>query len=296
MKDLKVYPKHPNLLSAGTLSGNKVTNSRGEDLGKIEDFVVDAGAGRVTYAILSFGGFLGVGDKLFAVPWNTMDLSTEKHAFILDVDKDRLKNAPSFDRSRWTDINNSDWGRDVYSYYGQEPYWAGQGSASGTSPGYMRRDVEGTRGVPVRNVSTASTAAPSGSAGPEVYSSSKPSYAGTPMNLVRASELKDNKVKNRSNEDLGKIEELMIHLDSGKIAYAVLSFGGILGIGNKLFAIPWNALSFNRDRKEFTLDVSKDRLENAPGFDKDNWPDMASPEWAENVHKFYGQTYTGWQR
>lgn len=60
----------------------------------------------MTYAILSFGGFLGVGDKLFAVPWNTMDLNTDKHAFILDVDKDRLKNAPSFGRNRWADINS----------------------------------------------------------------------------------------------------------------------------------------------------------------------------------------------
>ena len=68
------------------------------------------------------------------------------------------------------------------------------------------------------------------------------------------------KVKNRANEDLGKIDDFMIHLDSGKIAYAVLSFGGILGIGNKLFAVPWPALSLDRDRRELILDVDKERL------------------------------------
>lgn len=169
-------------------------------------------------------------------------------------------------------------------------------SGIGTSPGYVRRDIEGTRGVSARSVSTSSAAAPYRSAGPEVYPSTQVSQAAAPMNLMRASDLKDTKVKNRSNEDLGKIEELMIHLDSGKIAYAVLSFGGVLGIGNKLFAVPWNALSLDRDRREFILDVPKERLENAPGFDKDNWPDMANPDWGENVHKFYGQPYTGWQR
>ena len=114
------------------------------------------------------------------------------------------------------------------------------------------------------------------------------------MNLIKASNLKDTKVKNKANEDLGKIDDFVMHLDSGKIAYAVLSFGGVLGIGNKLFAVPWNVLSMKMDSREFILDVPKERLKNAPGFDKDNWPDMANPEWGENIHKFYGKTYPGW--
>jgi hypothetical protein len=114
--------------------------------------------------------------------------------------------------------------------------------------------------------------------------------------LVKASDIKDTEVKNRADEDLGKIDDFMVHLDSGKIAYAVLSFGGILGIGNKLFAVPWTALSLDSDRRKFILDVAKEKLENAPGFDKDNWPDMADTTWGENIHKFYGQKYTDWHR
>lgn len=293
---MNVYPKHPNLLSTKTLSGNKVINNSNEDLGKIEDFVIDTAAGRVAYAVLSFGGFLGVGDKLFAVPWNSMELNTDRHAFTLNVDKDRLKNAPSFERNRWTDIDNQDWRRNVYDYYGQEQYWATQSNVSGTSPSYVRSDIEGTRGASARNISTASAVAPSRTAGPEVYSSAPSAYTAPAMNLMRASDLRGTKVKNRANEDLGKIEEIMIHLESGRIGYAVLSFGGILGIGDKLFAVPWNALSYDKGRREFILDVPKKRLEEAPGFDKDNWPDMADSAWGENIHKFYGQTYTGWQR
>src|SRR5689334_21592500 len=83
------------------------------------------------------------------------------------------------------------------------------------------------------------------------------------------------RVRNSAGQDLGKIEELMIDIQSGCIAYAVLSFGGFLGMGNKLFAVPWRALQVNSADKEFLLDVDRQTLEHAPGFDKDNWPDMA---------------------
>jgi len=77
---------------------------------------------------------------------------------------------------------------------------------------------------------------------------------------------------------------------SGRIAYAVLSFGGFLGMGAKLFAIPWPALALDAGEKRFILGVSKDRLENAPGFDKDHWPSMADPTWAKEVHAYYNVT------
>jgi len=291
MNELKVYPKHPNLLSVSTLSKNKVINSREEDLGKIEDFVIDTAAGGVAYAILSFGGFMGVGDKLFAIPWNAMDLNTDRHAFVFDVDKDRLKNAPSFERGSWPDITSWDWGRNVYGYYGLQPYWSTQSTVGGERPLY---EGSAGMGVSATSVSTASAAAASRTGSPEVYSAApSPSAAAAPMHMEKASDLKGNKVRNREGEHLGKIEEIMIELDSGRIGYAVLSFGGILGIGDKLFAVPWRALSIDRERRESILDVPKKRLEEAPGFDKDNWPDMADPKWGEMVHGFYGQTYAG---
>src|SRR3990172_4561231 len=87
-----------------------------------------------------------------------------------------------------------------------------------------------------------------------------------------------NKVINTSGEQLGTIKELMIDLEDGQIAYAVLSFGGFLGLGDKLFAIPLEALTFgSRSSEDQTviLDVDREVLKNAPGFDKDHWPDNA---------------------
>jgi len=108
--------------------------------------------------------------------------------------------------------------------------------------------------------------------------------------VLSATKLMGNKVVNTAGEQLGTVKELMIDLDDGLIAYAVLSFGGFLGLGDKLFAIPWEALTFNSDDQTFILDVDKEVLEDAPGFDKDNWPDNAKYEagWLLGVYEYYG--------
>jgi len=108
-------------LTATKLIGDPVVNPKGEDLGKIEDFVIDPKSGRIDYAVLSFGGFLGMGDKLFAVPLEAMNLSREEKRFILDVDKERLKHAPGFDKDNWPDTSDRAFGTKVYAYYGYEP-------------------------------------------------------------------------------------------------------------------------------------------------------------------------------
>lgn len=106
--------------------------------------------------------------------------------------------------------------------------------------------------------------------------------------VMGATTLAGDSVRNSADENLGKIKELMVDVSSGRIAYAVLSFGGALGIGNKLFAVPWSVLTLDEDEKEFILDVPKERLEAAPGFDKDNWPDMADETWANQINEYYG--------
>jgi sporulation protein YlmC with PRC-barrel domain len=106
--------------------------------------------------------------------------------------------------------------------------------------------------------------------------------------LMGADTLIGEDVYNRQEEDLGDIKEIMLDIRSGQVAYAVLSFGGWMGMGDKLFAVPWQALELDTVNKRFLIDVSKDHLKNAPGFDKDNWPDMASTEFSTQLHNFYG--------
>lgn len=106
--------------------------------------------------------------------------------------------------------------------------------------------------------------------------------------LMGADTLIGNDVYNHNEEDLGDIKEIMLDVRNGRVSYAVLSFGGFLGMGEKLFAVPWNALTLDTINKRFVLNVEKERLENAPGFDKDSWPNMADESWATEIHSFYG--------
>ncbi len=106
--------------------------------------------------------------------------------------------------------------------------------------------------------------------------------------LMGAGTLVGNDVYNKDSEDVGDIKEIMLDMRSGKVSYAVLSFGGFLGMGEKLFAVPWEALSLDTTNKRFVLDVDKERLQGAPGFDKDHWPDMADANWQRGIHAYYG--------
>lgn len=108
----------PEMMSAKTLVGNDVYNTEGEALGGIEDIMLDMRSGRVSYAVLSFGGFLGMGQKLFAVPWEALELDTSEKRFVLNVEKERLKDAPGFDKNHWPDMADQSWAREIHSYYG----------------------------------------------------------------------------------------------------------------------------------------------------------------------------------
>lgn len=123
----------------------------------------------------------------------------------------------------------------------------------------------------------------------DTYGMYKHDYASGPgPQLMGANTLDGNDVYNRQDEDLGDIKEIMLDVDSGRVAYAVLSFGGFLGMGEKLFAVPWSALKLDSENKRFILDVNKDQLKSAPGFDADHWPNMADPIWANDIHNYYG--------
>jgi len=127
----------------------------------------------------------------------------------------------------------------------------------------------------------------------DTYGMYKNSESGPGPSLMGADTLIGNDVYNTSDESLGNIKEFMIDMTSGKIGYAVLSYGGFLGMGDRLFAVPWQALTLDSENKRFTLNVSKDKLKNAPGFDKDHWPTMADTSWAAGVNTFYGVKNTG---
>jgi sporulation protein YlmC with PRC-barrel domain len=131
----------PYVMAASTLDGDKVMSSDGEDVGKIKEIMLDVYTGRIAYAVMSSGGFLGIGDKLLAIPWNALTLDTDRKCFLLSVSSETVKNAPGFDKDHWPTMADAAWANELHNYYGSSPYWDSNmervettGVASGTVP------------------------------------------------------------------------------------------------------------------------------------------------------------------
>jgi sporulation protein YlmC with PRC-barrel domain len=128
MADSKIKKTDPDkryrrVLAASTLTGDKVRNSAGDDLGSVDDIMIDIPEGRIAYVVLSFGGVLGIGNKLFAVPWDILRVDEDEKCFILNVDKHVLETAPGFDKDNWPDMANTEFASRVYGHFGTKPYW-----------------------------------------------------------------------------------------------------------------------------------------------------------------------------
>jgi sporulation protein YlmC with PRC-barrel domain len=93
-------------LTAKSITGDSVVNHQGEDLGIINDLMIDVQTGRIEYAVIEFGGILGLGGKLFAIPYDELRLNPEAHCFVLDRDKEELERLPGFDKNHWPDTND----------------------------------------------------------------------------------------------------------------------------------------------------------------------------------------------
>ena len=116
-------PAPPQAMAASTMIGDHVVNREGKEVGTIHELMIDLDSGRVTYAVLKFGGFLGMGEKLFAVPWPSLSVDLDRERFVLDVDVDKLKSAPGFDKSDWPNMGDRYWGTEIHKFYGRKPYW-----------------------------------------------------------------------------------------------------------------------------------------------------------------------------
>lgn len=239
-------PQHAfRIQKASDLIGKPVVNPQGERLGEVQDLAIDPDhETRVAYAVLSFGGFLGMGEKWFAIPMSALTLPDDAKHFVLAVEKDRLKTAASFDKERWPKMGDLAWATDVHKFYGQRPYW-------------VTRETESS---------------------PE-----------TPLRIQKASDLMGRSVQNDRGEKLGDIKDLAIDPDNGRVVYAVLSFGGFLGMGDKLFAIPPSVVQIPGTGSFTVLMIDKEQLKNAPGFDKSHWPNLAEPTLVTSTYEFYGQ-------
>ena len=253
------------LFKASDLIGKEVRNSKDEKLGKINEMTVNTTDGHIAYAVLQFGGFLGVGDKLFAIPFEALQLKPRDRArdneliFIFDVDKDRLKAAPGFDQNAWPDMADATWATNVRGYWEKE---------SALNPRVQRAKGQMVDIKQVRRINK---------------------------------ELTGRDIKNSRFEDIGDVNDLMVDVINGYVVYVVAKLDdkanatdeGGKKINGELVALPWGALKLEKDKAEgtkdtFVLNIPDNKFQGVPAFPDRNWPNMNDMAWNAKVYNFYG--------
>jgi len=230
---------------ASKIIGKNVENAQGENLGEVKDLIVDIGNQRVHYAVLSFGGALGVGDKMFAYPISTFKTQADGDKLVLNVDKEKLKNAPGFDKDKWPDWTDNRYRGEVDRYFKTETAKAAPRSAK----------------------------------------------------MIRATELIGKDVNDRSGKDAGEIEDVVVNMSNGRVSYAVLDFDKAWSPDDKLLPVPLTAFTFPTDqKKDFVLNVPRDRLDMAKGFDENKWPDINAAEFRRDMKTHLAGIERGTQR
>jgi len=244
----KVTKELPFCHKASEVIGSKVENLTGENLGKVEELVIDPGTGSIEYAVLSFGGFLGMGDKLFAIPFSLLKApqvteGSKLAHFTLDVDKAKMEKAPGFPKNNWPDIHAPTWRSEIDKYFGVTRETPAEGA--------IEENKE--------------------------------------FLLVKVSELLGDDVYNSTDDDLGDIKEIVVDPHRSRATYFVLSSGGFLGLGDKLFAIPWDELHIVRKENKLRahLEIDKARLEKSPEYKEGDWTLMSDPAYVKTVYDYY---------
>jgi sporulation protein YlmC with PRC-barrel domain len=254
-KDNQAHVSVAHVFRSSEIIGLPVRNKAGENLGKIDDMVVDLKSGEVRYAALSFGGVAGIGSKLFAVPFEKMTFvfgepnkASSRH-FVFEVSKDQLDKAPGFDSSHWPNVADPQWSASIDKHYNVE----------------RKEHVKGTDA-----------------------NAPKVAYE----TVFRASKIKGMDVRNDRDENLGDVDEVVIDVTKAHVKYLALSFGSWFTGGNKLFAVPLSSFTLKHDNNKTFLvtHVSQDALRNAPGFDKNHWPNTADANWAKGIDTYYERT------
>lgn len=113
----------PRQVPSATLAGEKILSRSDETLGSISEIILDLGRGRIAYALLACGGFMGMGERLFAIPWNALKRDARRNCFVLDADDATFSTAPSFDKDQWPSEPDLKWHQRLHEHYRARPYW-----------------------------------------------------------------------------------------------------------------------------------------------------------------------------
>ncbi|MDX2199014.1 MAG: PRC-barrel domain-containing protein [Phycisphaerae bacterium] len=243
------------LRRASELVTGDVQGRDNRSVGRLEDIVIDAESGRIVYGVL--GG--GEGDQQYALPWSTMQGREAGQGFTLNVDPQRLRTAPRFQRGQWPAWADRKWSDTVHQHYGVSPFW----NDSADNRADTRTDRPADRNNPGEK--------------------SAQTGRGYPNAWVRYSELQNAPIRSTQNDDVGRLVQIAIDSSSGRAIYGIVQRPN-----GMLHAVPWSAFQFGANNS-ISLTGSAAQFPDISGFSNDKWPDMTDENWAREVHRRFGK-------
>lgn len=278
-------------LKASDVIGMTVKNYQGETIGTVQDLVVDVEHGRVVQVILSTGAFSGMDGMMTAVPSPDLHHDADDKILQLDVTREKLKMAPKFEPETWNEGSQSNRLTELYVYFGEHPYFIASRrdawitNTDGTLARTLLRNEEMTNNTDGRHTED------------KTRNVDQTPQSWTQMgDLQKASSLMGLPVNNLQEENLGKVQNLLVDLPTGRIVAVIISSGGFLGMGGELSPVPPTALQFASERNNLRRDmVSGDNTLNLPRSVDQNGNQMADSS-AASPHTETGTRYTADQQ
>lgn len=249
---------HPRYQRLDRLIGRPVYGSAGEKLGNIEDLVLDARDNSISYAVLSYGGFLGYGNKLFAVPWSEFTPNTEKAAYTLDVRRQYLKNAPGFEKDRWPNMADRNWAQQITTFYRQ-------GSQARTNMSASQSQSQGAM------------------------------QGALPIKYRRVTCLVGLAAKDFQGERLGELEDIVVDRSNNQAIYGVVLLPTTpWALERKEALVPWSTIEVMPKLAALKVGTDKKTLESV-AFARHDFPDLANPQYARSIDSRYQSTTPYWE-
>lgn len=240
------------LVPSSSAIGTDIRGTDGEKIGDVNDLIISRADGRIVFALVGRGGVLGVGEKVVAVPYGAFGWDSQKKDFTLPVSKERMKDAPTLERGEWASLSEKSRSDGAYTYFNAKPDMANADDQSFRSEFHSKLSAD-----------------------------QRP--------LLRVSEIKGKKLMADDGRDLGRVEEIVYDAGTGRVAFAVVTFGGLAGMGEDKVVVPWTALDVNRDGRLVAVGLDKEKVRSAPRLTSRDWAELRDPAFTSRVYSHYGK-------
>lgn len=254
-------PVLPQSKRLGNVIGKPVRDAQGQRLGTVEDIVLNSQGDSISYAVLSYGGFLGLGDKLFAVPWSEFSAHPTRDAYTLDVRREYLRDAPGFPKDNWPDMVDEDWAQRVETFYREGRWRSDQAREDFTSDQPRRADAE----------------------------------LQLPMRYRRVSGLIRLPAKDYQGETLGRLQDLVIDSSDDTVSYGVVLLNTTpWELERREALVPWSTVEVMPDLAALRLEADEELLDTV-AFARGEFPDLSNPQYVQSIESQYESRTPYWE-